>query len=87
MECHGEVCKIRNIIRSSSGDVSLVTEHMEKVKSVYDYPLPSSSMGIVIVKPVSKPATVHSLQSVTRKLWLMPDVAGGSAVFPLVHRH
>ena len=86
VECNGEVCKIHNIIRNSSGDVYLVSEQMEKVDNVYDYPLSSSKIGIVVVKSVSKPVIVHSLQSVSRKLWMMPGVAGGSAVFPLVHR-
>ena len=48
-----DVCLIRNIICDKSEEVKVVYEMFEKVSSFFDYPLPSSHLGIYKVSDES----------------------------------
>ncbi|KYN09821.1 hypothetical protein ALC57_18074 [Trachymyrmex cornetzi] len=75
---NGEITVLHNIVQRH-GEVSFT-----KMENVYEYPLPSSELGIIRVSDLSEERRVFPLVQIIAKCWLIPDVEF-FLCFPLLH--
>lgn len=81
---HGEVVVLANIVRSEHDGIHLVGYSFQNSGNLYEYPFPSSEIGIVSVSDLAEDRRAYALHEIESKCWLMPD-GDQYACFPLVH--
>ncbi|KYN01124.1 hypothetical protein ALC62_08079 [Cyphomyrmex costatus] len=69
----GEISVLYNIVQRHAGEVFFVGYSFIKMTNVYDYPLPSSELGIIQVSDLNEERRVFPLSQVVAKCWLIPD--------------
>ncbi|KAK3908311.1 Kinesin-like protein KIF1B [Frankliniella fusca] len=84
----GDVVVMSNIVRREN-DIFLVGCHMINKRDLYDYPFPSSEIGILSVSQLSAEKRAYSLNDVECKCWLMPEDEEDElfACFPILHSY
>jgi len=80
---NGNIIVLHNIVQKHS-EVFFVGYSFTKMGNVYDYPLPSSELGIIQVSDLSEQRRVFPLVQVVAKCWLIPD-GEFFLCFPLLH--
>lgn len=80
---NGDVVVLRNIVKRGN-EVFLVGYSFHTFRDLYDYPFPSSDIGICSVSDLSDERQAFPLHEIDSKCWLMPD-GDSFACFPLLH--
>ena len=83
------VALVRNIIKDSTDNASLVVQRFQSLKPFYSYPLESSMLGIFKVSSLSSSLETMSLQSSSsmRKCILVDNGESEAIVISLIHYH
>jgi len=83
----GSFVIIRNILTSSNDSVILICEKFAEVIDAFDYPLPSSSLGICKVSNKMSDTCSFLLSDVAQKCACLPvnETLASFIVFPLLH--
>lgn len=81
---HGEVAVLSNIVLSRDHEVFFIGYCFRDIVNLYEYPFPSSDVGIVQVSELVNVKRAFPLHEVHSKCWLMPD-GDNCACFPLLH--
>ena len=81
---NNSVILVRNIIVSADGETHAVIESFRKKDSLFNYPLPSSTLGIFRVSGLSGKHDMIPISSITQKMVLLPCKSGFAAL-PLIH--
>lgn len=79
----GEVGILSNIVQNGN-QIFFVAKVFLTYRNVYEYPIPSSDIGIVRVCELENQKRAFPLADVVAKCWLMP-LGNDFACFPLVH--
>ncbi|KAK3920522.1 Autophagy-related protein 3 [Frankliniella fusca] len=69
----GDVVVITDIVRSPDGSVNLIGNSFLLKEDFFNYPLPSSQLGIFTVANLSADIRAFPVQNFASKCWLMPD--------------
>ena len=80
----GKVVVLENNIRTCENNVVFSVKRFDHSENVYEYPMPSSQLGIVRVRNLKNQREAFPLEQVFGKCWLIPDDETYVAV-PLVH--
>lgn len=82
----GSVMIITNIIRRNDNSVYIMGHKFHQYEDYYDYPLPSSKLGIVKVSRLSATKNVIELSKIQAKCWLIHIPHSESYLsMPLLH--
>ena len=86
MTSDGDVMIIRNIIKRNDNSVCIVGNKFRQSEDYYDYPLPSSVLGILKVSRLSTTRNVLELSDIQAKNWLIHIPQSQSYLsIPLLH--
>ena len=80
---NGEITVLHNIVQRRD-EVFFVGYSFTKMENAYQYPLPSSELGIVRLSDLSEERRIVPLVQVVAKCWLIPD-GEYYLCFPLLH--
>lgn len=77
---------VQNIV--DTGDargMKIVVKIFRNTKNLYDYPLPSSNLGICVVSHIDETVVVYGFSDILYKCVCFPFGEAEYAVFPLLH--
>ena len=84
MTTDGSVVALQNIIQTGENTVVLSGKRFSHSENVYEFPMPSSQLGIVRVRNLQDRRETFRLEQVFGKCWLIPD-NNSCVAMPLGH--
>ncbi|KAE8741667.1 hypothetical protein FOCC_FOCC012819 [Frankliniella occidentalis] len=79
-----DIVVLNDVVQIPDGSIYLIGNCFTQKVDFFDYPLPSSRLGIFGVENLSEQARVFPVQNFAAKCWLMPD-RDGFCCIPLLH--
>jgi len=81
--CDNTIAVLKNIVQVQN-EIFFIRFSYSTTGNVYEYPLPSSYLGILKVSNQNEERQIFPLSQIARKCWVMPDGDGYICV-PLLH--
>lgn len=81
----GKFGRVMNIVRTQDREVKTIARLYQSVRNLYSYPIPSSELGVCLVRDLTETFHVYGIGDILYKCMCLPFLDEAFAVFPLLH--